>query len=74
VSGPAGLPLATVARGPACGGLEEGPTAATDDMLHRLALWLADVAAEAATAPTLSEASLTPWRAAPRPPRAGSAH
>ncbi|HEY5276118.1 MAG TPA: hypothetical protein VIK38_06215 [Coriobacteriia bacterium] len=60
---------------------ESGRTAATDeDALLRLALWLAEVAAEAAVAATAPAASSTPGAAAPgrggvakRPPTTESA-
>jgi len=55
------LPLASVALNPASSRPANGPTAATDEhLLLRLALWLADVAAEAALAAT------SPAAAAPR--------
>lgn len=66
---PAGLQLAMVAPLTQSGRVENGPRAMVDDdMLHRLAIWLADVSAEAALAPAPPEASVTPWGPAPRRP------
>jgi hypothetical protein len=54
---PAGLQLAIVAPLTQSGRVENGPRAMVDDdMLHRLAIWLADVSAEAALAPVVSVA------------------
>jgi hypothetical protein len=57
------LPLASVALDPASSRPGNGPTAAThEDVLLRLALWLAEVAAEAALAATAA-GSAAPRRA-----------
>jgi hypothetical protein len=54
---PASLHLITVAPHPESGRPGESSCAiAEDDVLHRLALWLADVSAEAALAPVVSVA------------------
>ena len=61
------VPLASVARDPAPSRPGNGPRAATsEDVLLRLALWLAEVAAEAALAAKAPEARSAPRRAAPR--------
>jgi hypothetical protein len=53
-----GLPLTTAASAPASSRPGLGPRAATDeDVLLRLALWLADVAAEAALVATTPAAA-----------------
>ena len=53
MSKPVSLKLATVARDPASGRPGDGPAEVVDEhVLLRLALWLADVAAEAALAAT----------------------
>lgn len=66
------LPLDAVALDPASSRPGNDPTAATDEgLLLRLALWLAEVAAEAAFAAAAPAASLTPGAVAPR--RAGGA-
>jgi hypothetical protein len=68
VSDRATFPLAVVAPDPASSRPGPGPRAATDeDVLLRLALWLADVAADAALAATAPAASAAPGRAASRP-------
>lgn len=60
MSEPPSLPLANVAVDPAWGRPPEGPAEVADEhALLRLALWLADVAAEAALAPTRPEAGPT---------------
>ena len=65
---PAGLQLAMVAPLTQSGRVENGPSAyLQDDTLHRLASWLADVSAEAA-----SVVQTGPTPLAPRRPRAGS--
>lgn len=61
------LPLARVVADSASGRPGNGPTEVTDEhALLRLALWLADVSAEAALAATVPAASSTPGAAAPR--------
>ena len=75
------LPLDAVALDPAPSRPGHGPRAAThEDVLLRLALWLAEVAAEAALAGAGVAASCRPGAAAPRrarraeePPVVGSA-
>ena len=58
MSKPVGLKLATVARDPASGRPVDGPAEMIDEhALLRLALWLADVAAEAALAATTPAAA-----------------
>jgi hypothetical protein len=62
------LHLVTVTPGPESALRRQGLSAiADDDVLHRLALWLADVSAEAASAPKAPEASPTPIRVAQGP-------
>lgn len=69
MSEPASLPLTTVALDLASSRPRNGPTDVTDEpMPLRLALWLAEVSAEAALAPTAPDATPTPGRAAPRRP------
>ena len=64
-------PLAGVAADPASSRPEDSPTTATgEDVLLRLALWLADVAAEGAVAGT-AMAARRPGRS-DDPPTAGS--
>ena len=72
MSEPTSLPLTTVALDLASSRLRNGPTAVADEpTLLRLALWLAEVSAEATLAATTPAASSTPGAAAPQ--RAGPA-
>ena len=60
---PTRLPLRGVATGPLAGRHGDLPEALTDEVtLLRLALWLADVAIEAAHAATEPDASVAAWR------------
>jgi hypothetical protein len=70
VSERATFPLAVVAPDPASSRPSLGPRAATDeDVLLRLALWLADVAADAALAATApASAAAAPFRGATEEP------
>jgi hypothetical protein len=71
LTGGLSFPLPGVARDPASSRPEDSPTTATgDDVLLRLALWLADVAAETALAATAG-AARRPGRS-DDPPTAGS--
>jgi hypothetical protein len=64
----AGVDLFAMTPGPESALRRQGLSAiADDDVLHRLALWLADVSAEAASAPKAPEASPTPIRVAQGP-------
>jgi len=67
VSDPARLPFANVARDPASSRPGDRRAEVTDEpTLLRLALWMAEVAAEAALAATTTEACSAPGRVAPR--------
>ena len=69
MSEPASLPLTTVVTDPARSRPGDRPADVADEpTLLRFALWLADVAAEAALAPTPPDAVPTPGRAARRRP------
>ena len=69
MSDPASLPLTTVVTDSTSGRPGDRPTDVADEpMLLRLALWLAEVSAEAALAATTPAASFTPGAAAPRRP------
>lgn len=68
----ASISLTAVAPDRATGPSSDGPISMTnDDLLARLALWLAEVAVEAALAATVPEASSTPGHVPARRPGVG---